>query len=174
MALRYACLIACHLLFVISYLYMKVALVADYLNQYGGAERVLEGLCALFPSAPIYTLFYDAGATGFAFEGRDIRTSFLQKIPFLRSHHRYFPMLMPTAVEQFDLSAFDLVISSSASYAKGVITNPGTRHICYCHTPLRYAWSAGDQNVEQKAYPFWMRAAIPFMLPYLRVWDRQT
>ncbi len=153
---------------------MRVALVSDYLNQYGGAERVLEALCALFPSAPIYTLFYDAPSTGFVFEGRDIRTSFLQKIPFVRKHHRYFPMLMPMAIEQFDLSSFDLVISSSASYAKGVITNPGTYHICYCHTPLRYAWGGDGQRLEHKAYPFWMRAAIPLMLPYLRVWDRQA
>ncbi|MEK7506531.1 MAG: glycosyltransferase family 4 protein, partial [Patescibacteria group bacterium] len=88
---------------------MKIALVHDYLNQYGGAERVLETLCEMFPEAPIYTLLYDERATGRVFKGREIHTSFLQKIPFSRRHHRIFPLLMPLAVEQFDLSYFDIV-----------------------------------------------------------------
>lgn len=153
---------------------MRIALVHDYLNQYGGAERVLEALCTLFPNAPIYTLFYDARATGYAFEGHDIRTSFLQKVPFVRSHHRYFPMLMPLAIEQFDFSKFDLVISSSASYAKGIITGPGTKHICYCHTPTRYAWTDLDMKTEQLGYPRIARPFIPLLMPYIRVWDKQS
>lgn len=153
---------------------MRVALVHDYLNQYGGAERVLEAFCELFPQAPIYTLFYDAKATNGAFEGRDIRTSFLQGIPFVRSHHRYFPMLMPLAIEQFDFSAFDLVLSSSASYAKGIITKPSTLHICYCHTPTRYAWADSHISREYASYPRILRSLIPLFLPYVRIWDRQA
>src|SRR3989344_8382630 len=108
---------------------MKIALVHDYLNQNGGAERVLEVLCEIFPDAPIYTLLYDERMTGCVFRDREIHTSFLQKFPFARKHHRIFPLLMPLAVEQFDLSYFDVVISNSASFAKVVITKPHTRHI---------------------------------------------
>ena len=120
---------------------MRVALVHDYLNQYGGAERVLEAFCEIWPSAPIFTLVYDKKRTGGAFEGRQIRTSFLQKVPLVKSHHRPFLMFMPLAIEQFDLSKYDLIVSDSASFAKGVITRPGALHICYCHTPTRYYWS---------------------------------
>ena len=91
---------------------MRIALVHDYLNQYGGAERVLEVLCEIFPDAPIYTLLYDERMTGGVFKYREVRTSFLQNFPFARSHHRAFPLLMPLAVEQFDLSYFDVVSSS--------------------------------------------------------------
>src|SRR3989344_3933794 len=103
---------------------MRVALVHDYLIQYGGAERVLEEFCSMFPSAPIYTLLYDAKATGYAFEGKDIRTSFLQRFPKAVSFHRFFALTMPLAIEGLDLKQYDLVLSSSASFAKGVIT-PG-------------------------------------------------
>src|SRR3989338_6175449 len=99
---------------------MRIALVHDYLNQYGGAERVLEALCEVLPDAPIYTLLYDEQATGHVLKGREIHTSFIQKIPFSRSNHRIFPLLMPLAIEQFDLSYFDTVLSVSASFAKGV------------------------------------------------------
>jgi len=108
---------------------MKVALVHDYLNQYGGAERVLEAFTQIFPQAPIYTLLYDSRRTGYAFAGKKIKTSFLQKIPLLKSHHRPFLMLMPLAIEQFDFSQYDLVLSDSASYAKGVITPSKVLHI---------------------------------------------
>src|SRR3989344_6246133 len=108
---------------------MRIALVHDYLNQYGGGERVLEVLCEIFPRAPIFTLIYDEKATGKVFRNREIHTSFLQKIPFIQKHHRLFPMLMPLAVEQFDFSYFDVVISNSASFAKGIITQPKTKHI---------------------------------------------
>src|SRR3989344_5017548 len=111
---------------------MRIALAHEYLNQFGGAERVLQVLSAMFPEAPIYTLFYDTEATGGVFEGKDIRTSFLQKTPFIKKYHRFFPVFMPVAVEQFDFSEFDVVISISASFAKGIITKPSTRHICYC------------------------------------------
>jgi len=153
---------------------MRVALVHDYLNQYGGAERVLEALCQVFPKAPIYTLLYDEKKTGYAFASRRIYTSFLQKIPFLKSHHRSFLMLMPLAIEQFDLSEFDLVFSDSASYAKGVITRPSTLHICYCHTPIRYAWDDSHKYIEEFGYPSFIKKVIPFFMNYIRLWDEQA
>jgi len=150
---------------------MRVALVHDYLNQYGGAERVLEALCEIWPEAPIFTLIYDKQRTGLAFEGRKIKTSFLQKIPFVRAHHRPFLMLMPLGVEKFDLSKYDLVISDSASFAKGVIVRPKTRHICYCHTPTRYVWDDSHKYIREFSYPGFIKNLVPPFLSYLRLWD---
>lgn len=150
---------------------MKVALVHDYLNQYGGAERVLEAFCELFPEAPIYTLFYDEKLTYGRFKGKDIRTSFIQKIPFSRRYHQIFPPLMPMAVESLDLSEFDLVLSDSASFAKGVITKPTTLHICYLHTPLRYAWDKSHQYLSEFPLPPVLKPLASFFLTYLRLWD---
>jgi glycosyltransferase involved in cell wall biosynthesis len=153
---------------------MKIAFVHDYLNQYGGAERVLQVLCAMFPEAPIYTTVYDADATGRVFEGRVIRTSFLQKIPGARQYHRLFPWLMPLAVEQFDLSAYDIVFSISSSFAKGIITKPSTRHICYCLTPTRYLWDDSQKYASEAEYPWLVKKFIPLFLSYLRIWDKEA
>ncbi|MAF20517.1 MAG: glycosyl transferase [Parcubacteria group bacterium] len=153
---------------------MRVALVHDYLNQYGGGERVLEAFCQIFPRAPIYTLLYDKIKTGSAFEGREIKTSFLQKVPLVKSHHRPFLMLMPLAIEQFDLSQYDLVLSDSHSYSKGVITSTNTFHICYCHTPIRYAWDDSHKYIEEFGYSNLVKKTIPFFMSYIRVWDEQA
>lgn len=153
---------------------MKVALVHDYLNQYGGAERVLEAFCQIFPKAPIYTLIYDKEKTGFAFNNKEIKTSFLQKIPLVKSHHRPFLMLMPLAIEQFDFSEYDLVLSDSASYAKGVITSHETLHICYCHTPIRYAWDDSHKYIEEFGYSKAIKKTIPFFMSYIRIWDKKA
>jgi glycosyltransferase involved in cell wall biosynthesis len=154
--------------------FMRVALVHDYLNQYGGAERVLEAFGQLYPKAPIYTLLYDRKKTGYAFDQRRIYTSFLQKIPLVKSHHRPFLMLMPLAIEQFDLSQYDLVLSDSASYAKGIITSPKTLHVCYCHTPIRYAWDDSHKYIEEFGYPGPIKKIIPFFMNYIRLWDEQA
>src|SRR4030043_915899 len=153
---------------------MRVALVHDYLNQYGGAERVLEAFCEIWPDSPIFTLIYDRARTGQAFDGRRIKTSFLQKIPFVRSHHRPFLMLMPLAIESFDFSKYDLVISDSASFAKGIITRPSTLHICYCHTPTRYAWDDSHKYVKEFSMPSLAKIFVPFFMNYLRLWDREA
>jgi glycosyltransferase involved in cell wall biosynthesis len=153
---------------------MKVALVHDYLTQYGGAERVLAALCELFPRAPIYTLIYNKDLTGGAFEDKIIRTSFLQNIPFSRSRHRLFSPLMPLSMEQFDFSHYDLVISDSSGYAKGIVTKPGIYHLNYCHTPLRYAWDDSHRYLEEFGFPGWLKSIIPFFISYLRVWDREA
>lgn len=153
---------------------MKIALVHDYLVQYGGAERVLENFCEMFPNAPIYTLVYDENLTRQRFKGKVIRTSFLQKWPFSRRQHRLFPLLMATAIEQFDFSRYDVVLSDSSSFSKGIIVPPGTLHICYMHTPMRYAWDDCQRYIRDFGYPFFVKIFIPFFVNILRIWDKAS
>ncbi len=152
---------------------MRVALVHDYLNQYGGAERVLEVLHDLYPSAPIYTSIYDPAALPALYRSWDIRPSFMQRLPGWRKHFRKYFLLYPSAFESFDLTDYDLVISSSSAYAKGVITRPGAKHICYCHTPMRFAWRSADY-VEREQIGGIFGALLPLFLTYVRLWDVQT
>ncbi|MDP1845310.1 MAG: glycosyltransferase [Candidatus Moranbacteria bacterium] len=151
---------------------MKIALVHDYLVQYGGAERVLECFMEIWPYAPIYTLIYDEGKTHGIFKKKRIYTSFLQKFPYSRSNHRVFPALMPPAIEQFDFSKYDIVLSDSSSFAKGIITPPETLHICYCHTPMRYAWDDCQKYIQEFGFPKIVKKFIPFIMNYIRLWDR--
>src|SRR3989344_3057679 len=154
---------------------MRVALVHDYLTQLGGAERVLESLAAMYPDAPIFTLLYDETGTQGMFRDRDIRTSFLQRFWGAKKYHRLFPPLMPQAVEAFDLRGFDLVISSASSFAKGVITHPGTVHVSFVHTPLRYAWDDSQRYVEEfQAFPAVLKHLARPALTYLRLWAREA
>ncbi|MBI3304847.1 glycosyltransferase [Candidatus Parcubacteria bacterium] len=153
---------------------MRVALVHDYLNQFAGAERVLGVLARMFPAAPIYTLVYDDELTGRAFRGRTIRTSFLQRWPFARRHHRLFLLAMPMAIETFSFAEYDLVISDSASFAKGIITKPTTLHLNYCHTPTRYLWLDTHKHVAEFPAPRLARRLMPLALNYLRLWDREA
>ncbi|MDO8529286.1 MAG: glycosyltransferase [bacterium] len=151
---------------------MRIALVHDYLVQYGGAERVLECFSELFPYAPIYTLVYDKKAMHGIFKEKDIRTSYLQKIPFASKQHRLFPPLMPSAIEQFDFSKYNIVLSDSSSYAKGIITGPDTLHICYMHTPMRYAWDDCQKYTADFGFPRFIKKFVPFVMNYIRLWDR--
>lgn len=153
---------------------MKPALVHEYLNQYGGAERVLQVLASMLPGAPIYTTLYDERLTGGVFASSVIRTSFIQRLPGAKRWHHLYAPLMPLAVEQFDLHAFDTVVSVSASFAKGVITHPGTRHICYCLTPPRFLWDDSQRFARRFAYPLPIGRLSPLALSYLRVWDQQA
>ena len=153
---------------------MKIALVHDYLVQYGGAERVLECFCELFPYAPIYTIVHDKKLMHGVLENKNIHTSFLQKFPLARKNHRIFPLLMPLAVEQFDFSKYDIVLSDSASYAKGIITGPETLHICYMHTPMRYAWDDCEKYTEDFGFPKIIKKLIPFAMNYIRLWDKAS
>lgn len=150
---------------------LKVALVHDYLVEYGGAERVLECFAEIFPDAPIYTLVYDPKLARKILPGRTIRPSFLQKVPLARSSHRFFPLLMPVAAENFDFSYYDLVLSDSASYAKGIITSPNTLHICFCHTPTRYVWDDCQKYIREFSFPNILKRFIPLGLNYVRLWD---
>jgi len=151
---------------------MKIALVHDYLVQYGGAERVLECFTELFPYAPIYTLVYDKEAMHGCFENKDIRTSYLQKFRLARKKHRFFPALMPSAIEQFNFSRYDIVLSDSSSFSKGIITPPGTLHICYVHTPMRYAWDDCQKYTQDFGFPGFIKNLIPFFMNYIRIWDK--
>ena len=135
---------------------------------------MLQVLCALYPRAPIYTLLYDRDATGGVFDGRVIKTSFLQNLPFTKKHHRVFPLLMPLAIEQFDFSEYDLVLSISASFAKGIITKPHTKHICYCLTPPRFLWDNSQKFVEEFGYPKLVKKFLPPFITYLRIWDKEA
>jgi glycosyltransferase involved in cell wall biosynthesis len=152
---------------------MRVAIVHDYLNQYGGAERVLEALHSLYPEAPVFTSIYDAEAMPEYYQGWDIRTSFMQRLPGWRTQFRRYFLLYPTAFESFDLSAYDLVLSSSSAFAKGVIPAPHAVHVCYCHTPMRFAWRTGDY-VAREGIGGLQGALLPLALTYVRLWDAVT
>lgn len=152
---------------------MRIAIFHDYLNQYGGAERVLEILCEIFPEAPIYTLFYDKDRMDGKFAERIAVTSFLD-FPFARRHHRSFIPLMSLAASAIRLKEkYDLVISTSASYAKGFPVPVGTKHICYCYTPLRYAWDEhiAKRGLEAIGVPGIFSAVMRPIQGHLRAWD---
>jgi glycosyltransferase involved in cell wall biosynthesis len=152
---------------------MRVAIVHDYLNQYGGAERVLEALHELYPTAPVYTSIYDPVAMPAAYQGWDIRTSWMQRLPGWRRMFRAYFLLYPSAFESFDLSGYDLILSSSSAFAKGAIPPPGARHICYCHTPMRFAWRTRSY-VEREGIGGARRALLSILLTYVRLWDVAT
>lgn len=150
---------------------MKVALVCSWLNQYGGAERVLEALHDMFPEAPIYTSIHWPEAMPSAYRTWDIRTSFLDRLPLIKQRHQPFLPLYPLAFEEFDLSEYDLIISNSSAFAHGIITPPHTLHICYCLTPARFLWSYHQYIVGEELGPL-TRALLPPFIYLLRLWDR--
>ena len=148
---------------------MKVAIVHDWLVNYGGAERVVEQMLKIYPDADIYTLVYDKKKMGKIFPEEKVHPSFIQKIPKATKLYTKFLSLMPKAFESFDLTSYDLVIASSSSCAKGVITSPNTAFVAYIHSPMRYAWDL--------YYDYFMNAGILtrfFMkrqMPAIRQWD---
>lgn len=152
---------------------MRVALVHDYLVQFGGAERVLMALMELFPNAPVFTLLYDPERLRMPkpIDESRIRTSFLQNIPGSRQHYRYFPVLMPLAVEQFNLKEYDLVLSATHSFGKGIIVGPNTLHISYCFTPTRYVWDDSHRYVRDFSRSTLFQQFAPLALSYIRTWD---
>ncbi|MDP8922849.1 MAG: glycosyltransferase [Chloroflexota bacterium] len=149
---------------------MRVALAHDYLNQYGGAERVLEQLHDFYPSAPIYTSIYDRDAMPPAYRAWDIRTSFMQDLPLVTKHHQSYLMAYPIAFESFDLGQYDVVISNSSAFCKGVVTSPHTLHISYCLTPMRWVWRYRDYVERERLGPV-ARLLLPPLIHYLRLWD---
>ena len=151
---------------------MKVALVHDHLAQDGGAEKVLKVLAEMFPAAPIYTLLYEPDNVNKYFKGRQIETSIIQKLPGGVRHYQWYLLFMPLAVEFFDLRGYDLVISDTSSFAKGVITSPDALHICYCHTPTRYLWSDTHQYINELRYNKWFKKVISLVLTRIRLWDK--
>jgi glycosyltransferase involved in cell wall biosynthesis len=152
---------------------LKVALVHDFLYTYAGAERVLTDILEVLPQADLFSLFdfLEEGNRGFL-KGKKSTTSFLQKLPLVRKNHRWFLPLMPMAVESLDVSEYDLVISSSNMAAKGVITSPHQLHICYCHSPARFAWDQQKLYLEQSGIKGGLRGMLAqLMLHYIRGWD---
>src|SRR5688572_14407362 len=123
---------------------MRTALIHDWLTGMRGGERVLEALCGLYPDADIFTLYHRRGSVSAGIERHRIRTSFVQRLPMASRYYRQYLPLFPMAIEQFDLDAYDLVISSSHCAAKAVVAPGRARHLCYCHSPMRYAWDQFD------------------------------
>lgn len=149
----------------------RIALVHDYLVQDGGSERVLLALHELFPRAPIFTLFHNPERTHAGFKHADIRPSSLNHLPFARKHYQWYLPFMPAAVESFDLTGYDLVISSSSTFAKGVIAAPEALHVCYCHTPTRFLWQERNDYVNELPQPKIIKRLLPALLHQLRQWD---
>lgn len=152
---------------------MKVALVHDFLLKLGGAERVLGVLSEMYPEAPIYTLLYDEEVCGKVFPSDRVHTSKLQNFPgFLRRRHRLLTSMFPRAIEELDLSGYDLVISSSAAYSHGLIVPVDTKHICYCHSPMRYAWDHAPKYLEENRISGWRKILYALLMKNLREWDQ--
>lgn len=140
---------------------LRVALVYDRVNKFGGAERVLLALHELWPDAPLYTAVYDKHSASWA-DVFEVRPSFLQKIPFAKTHHELFAWATPIAFETFSFDQYDIVISITSAEAKNIITRPSTLHICYCLTPTRYLWSGVDTYISHTSIgvPGWLSTAI--------------
>ncbi len=152
---------------------MNLAIVHDHLSQNGGAEQVLSALQSIWPKAPTYALFFDDRKFPHL-KGKDVRTSFLQRAPLMRAKYQWYVGLMPTATESYDLSGFDVVVSNASAFSKGVLTRPGTVHVCYCHTPTRYLWLNTHSYVQELRAPGFVKALLPPLLSYLRIWDRHA
>jgi len=154
---------------------MKVALIHDFLKTNGGAEKVLKRLSTLFPDAPIFTLLHDPETTKGDIDPNRIKTSFVDKFPnWIKKHHKFLLPFFPIAVEKFDLSGYDLVISSSSTFAKGIITRSNTVHVCYCHTPMRYVWDSFYTYTSQQKINFLLKPLVHLYLNFLRLWDKAS
>lgn len=149
----------------------RIAIVHDFLMQHGGAENVTLAFLEMFPEAPLYTLFYDLQRVGSEFQKREIRTSFLQRMPFPRGKYQWVLPLMGLATESFDLSSFDIVLSSSNVHSKGILVPEHVTHITYCHTPARYLWTESASYVKNLRYPSFIKPVITAYLSKLRAWD---
>lgn len=150
---------------------MKTAIVHDWLTGMRGGEKVLEVFCELYPDADLYTLIHLPGSTSKTIESMSIKTSYLQRIPGIAKRYRSFLPLFPHAIEGFDLNGYDLVLSSSHCVAKGVIPYPGTLHISYIHSPMRYVWDLYQEYFGKDMTGWLSRKAISVFAHYLRMWD---
>jgi len=151
---------------------MRVAIVHYWLVSMRGGEKVVEALCDLYPEADIFTLVYDPDRVSEKIRSHKVRSSFLQRIPGAVRNYQSLLPLMPFALESFDLSGYDLIISSESGPAKGIIPQPHTPHICYCHSPMRYIWDHYQTYLASAGRL--QRAAMPLLAPMLRSWDVNT
>lgn len=155
---------------------MKVAIVHDWLVTYAGAERVLEQMLKVFPEADLFSLidFLPAGKRGFI-QDKPVNVSFIQRLPRAEKSYRNYLALMPLAIEQFDFSGYDIVVSSSHAVAKGVITGPDQLHLCMCYSPIRYAWDLQHQYLREAGLVKGVKAWVArWMLHKVRIWDVRT
>lgn len=158
---------------------MRVALVHEWLELYAGAEKVLEQMVKLYPQADVYALvdFMPPAQRGFL-RGKRVATTFIQWLPLARRFFRYYLFLFPLAMECLDLAGYDLIVSSSHCVAKNVRVRPGQVHVCYCHTPMRYAWDMRDDylanNTGRNVRGLLLRAVLVPVLAALRRWDKHT
>jgi glycosyltransferase involved in cell wall biosynthesis len=155
---------------------MKVAIVHEWLVDYSGSERVLEQMINCFPDADLFSLvdFLSDDQRGFI-KGKKANTSFIQRLPFAKKHYRNYLPLMPIAIEQFDLSRYDLIISSSHAVAKGVLTGPDQLHICMCYSPIRYAWDLQHQYLNESNLKTGIKSFLArYILHRIRIWDSRT
>ena len=155
---------------------MKIAIVHDWLVTYAGAERVLEQMLNCYPSADLYAVVdhLDKDKRGFI-QNKSVTTSFIQKLPFSRTKYRSYLPLMPLAIEQLNLSAYDLILSSSHAVAKGVLTGPDQLHICMCYSPIRYAWDLQHQYLEETGLDKGIKGFFTkYLLHKIRLWDHRT
>jgi glycosyltransferase involved in cell wall biosynthesis len=152
---------------------MKIAIVHDFLNQFGGAERVVSALHELYPEAPIYTSIYDERKMPDNFRKMDIRTSFMQKFPFIFKFFKAYIYFYPLAFESFDLSEYDVILSSSSAFAKGVKKREGQLHFCYCHTPMRFVWRYDDYVKRESILPL-LKEFLRQLLKPIGKWDLET
>lgn len=152
---------------------MKVAVVHDYLNQFGGAERCVAAMLEAFPNADLYASFYVPEDTFDAFRRIKVHTSFMQHIPGIRRHYRKYFMVYTKAFEQFDFSGYDVILSSSSAYAKFAIPGSETLHLCYCYTPMRFAWQF-DHYVAQENWPIAVSKIVRPFIGRLREYDRES
>lgn len=148
---------------------MRTAIIHYWLVAERGGEKVLRALCDLFPNAVIFTHVADRELAARLFPGHEIRTTFIDRLPFARKHYQSYLPFMPMALEELDLSEFDLVISSESGLAKGVIAPPTAKHVCYCHSPMRYIWD--HYRIYHANAGFLARKAFPFIAHRLRQWD---
>lgn len=153
---------------------MKIALVHDHLAQNGGAENVVRAFCDIWPEAPVYVVVHDPKNCDPYFNKKDIRTSFIQKLPLGVKKYQWFLPMMPAAVESYDLSEYDVVLSSTSSFAKGVVTRPETMHISYCHTPTRFLWSDTHSYTQEIGVNRFVKKLLPFFLSHIRMWDEMA
>ena len=154
----------------------RIAIVHDWLPVYGGAERVLEQMLKVYPDADVFSLIDALNDENRKFlNGKPVKTSFVQKLPGGKKYYRHCFPLMPLAIEQFDFSGYDMVITSSYAFAKGIITGPRQLHLCYCHSPIRYAWDLQTQYLkESKMDRGILSWFVRSMLHFIRMWDSRT
>lgn len=155
---------------------LKVAVVHEWLVDYSGSERVLEQMLTIFPTADLFSIVdFVPESQRHYLAGRPVRTSFIQKLPGAKRNYRNYLPLMPLAIEQFDLSAYELVISNSHAVAKGILTGPNQLHLSYCHSPIRYAWDLQHQYLKESNLERGLKSLlVRYLLHRLRLWDYRT